>query len=138
MPYLPIDPADLGQTYEAVIRVNSQSGKGGIAYLVKQNLHFDLPRKMQIAFYQVVQSIADREAHEMTVDDTTTAFRETYHFGGGKHEGRLALRSFKSRRHQTQTQPMKEKIFVSLTGPSRSMVYCELSEVMAREPSLPC
>ncbi len=94
MPYLPIDPADLGQTYEAVIRVNSQSGKGGIAYLVKQNLHLDLPRKMQIAFYQVIQSIADREAREMTVDDITTAFRSTYHFGGGKHEGRLALCSF--------------------------------------------
>jgi 2-isopropylmalate synthase len=95
MPYLPIDPADLGQTYEAVIRVNSQSGKGGIAYLVKQHLHLDLPRKMQIAFYQVVQSIADREAREMTVDDITTAFHVAYHFGGGKHEGRLALRSFK-------------------------------------------
>ncbi len=95
MPYLPIDPADLGQTYEAVIRVNSQSGKGGIAYLVKQNLHLDLPRKMQMSFYQVIQSIADREAREMTVDDITTAFRSTYHFGGGKHEGRLALRSFK-------------------------------------------
>ena len=95
MPYLPIDPADLGQTYEAVIRVNSQSGKGGIAYLVKQTLHLDLPRKMQITFYQVIQSIADREAREMTVDDITTAFRSTYHFGGGKHDGRLALRSFK-------------------------------------------
>ncbi|KAI0281564.1 2-isopropylmalate synthase [Russula brevipes] len=95
MPYLPIDPADLGQTYEAVIRVNSQSGKGGIAYLVKQNLHLDLPQKMQIAFYQVIQSIADREAREMTVDDITTAFRSAYHFGGGMHEGRLSLRSFK-------------------------------------------
>ncbi|KAI0278809.1 2-isopropylmalate synthase [Russula brevipes] len=95
MPYLPIDPADLGQTYDAVIRVNSQSGKGGIAYLVKQNLHLDLPRKMQIAFYQVIQSIADREAREMTVDDITTAFRSAYHFGGGMHEGRLSLRSFK-------------------------------------------
>jgi 2-isopropylmalate synthase len=95
MPYLPIDPADLGQTYEAVIRVNSQSGKGGVAYLIKQNLDLDLPRKMQIAFYQVIQSIADREAREMTVDDITTAFRSTYHFGGGKHAGRLALRSFK-------------------------------------------
>ena len=95
MPYLPIDPADLGQTYEAVIRVNSQSGKGGIAYLVKQYLHLDLPRKMQIVFYKVVQAIADREAREMTVDDITTAFRSTYHFGGGTYEGRLALRSFK-------------------------------------------
>ncbi|KAH9483934.1 2-isopropylmalate synthase [Psilocybe cubensis] len=95
IPYLPIDPADLGQNYEAVIRVNSQSGKGGIAYLIKQHLHLDLPRKMQIAFYQVVQAISDREAREMTVDDITTAFRTTYHFGGPKYQGRLALRNFK-------------------------------------------
>jgi 2-isopropylmalate synthase len=95
MPYLPIDPADLGQTYEAVIRVNSQSGKGGIAYIVKQHLGLDLPRKMQIAFYQVIQGIADREAREMTADDITTAFRSTYHFGGPKYQGRLALRHFK-------------------------------------------
>ena len=95
MPYLPIDPADLGQTYEAVIRVNSQSGKGGIAYLVKQHLHLDLPRKLQISFYQVIQAISDREAREMTVDDITTAFRTTYHFGGSKYQGRLALRNFK-------------------------------------------
>ncbi|KAI0318829.1 hypothetical protein OF83DRAFT_1170761 [Amylostereum chailletii] len=95
MPYLPIDPADLGQNYEAVIRVNSQSGKGGIAYLIKQNLHLDMPRKMQVAFYQVVQAVSDREAREMTVEDITTAFRETYHFGSGKYEGRLGLRSFK-------------------------------------------
>ena len=95
MPYLPIDPADLGQTYEAVIRVNSQSGKGGIAYLVKQHLHLDLPRKLQITFYQVIQAISDREAREMTVDDITTAFRQTYHYGGSKYQGRLALKNFK-------------------------------------------
>lgn len=94
MPYLPIDPADLGQNYEAVIRVNSQSGKGGIAYLIKQYLHLDVPRRMQIAFYSVVQAVSDREAREMTVEDITTAFRQTYHYGGGKHEGRLGLRSF--------------------------------------------
>ncbi|KAF8636518.1 hypothetical protein AX17_003331 [Amanita inopinata Kibby_2008] len=95
MPYLPIDPADIGQSYEAVIRVNSQSGKGGIAYLVKQHLHLDLPRKMQIAFYKVIQEISDREAREMTVDDITTAFRTTYYLGGPKYQGRLALRNFK-------------------------------------------
>ena len=95
MPYLPIDPADLGQTYEAVIRVNSQSGKGGIAYLIKQHLHLDLPRKLQVSFYQVIQAISDREAREMTIDDITTAFRTTYHFGGSTYEGRLALRNFK-------------------------------------------
>lgn len=67
MPYLPIDPADLGQDYEAVIRVNSQSGKGGIAYLIKQHLNLDMPRKLQIAFYRVIQAISDKEAREMTV-----------------------------------------------------------------------
>ncbi|TCD70258.1 hypothetical protein EIP91_004159 [Steccherinum ochraceum] len=95
IPYLPIDPADLGCTYEAVIRVNAQSGKGGIAYLVQQHLGLDLPRKMQVSFYQVVQEIADREAREMRVDDITTAFRQTYKFGGSKYEGRLVLKSFK-------------------------------------------
>ncbi|CAL1705324.1 unnamed protein product [Somion occarium] len=95
IPYLPIDPADIGCTYEAVIRVNAQSGKAGIAYLVQQHLGLDLPRKMQVAFYQVVQDIADREAREMRPEDITTAFRETYHFGSSKYEGRLVLKSFK-------------------------------------------
>ncbi|EJD02253.1 2-isopropylmalate synthase [Fomitiporia mediterranea MF3/22] len=95
MPYLPIDPRDLGCTYEAVIRVNSQSGKGGIAYIVKTHLGLDMPRKMQIAFYSIIQEISDREAREMTVDDITTAFRSSYHLGGPKYDGRLVLRSFK-------------------------------------------
>jgi 2-isopropylmalate synthase len=95
IPYLPVDPADIGQTYEAIIRVNSQSGKGGIAYLVKQHLGLDLPRKLQIAFYRVVQAISDREAREMTVEDITTAFRTTYFLGGTKYRGRLSLRNFK-------------------------------------------
>ena len=94
MPYLPLDPADLGCSYEAVIRVNSQSGKGGIAYLVTQHRGLDLPRKMQIAFYQVIQVISDREAREVTVEDITTTFRSTYHLGGPKYEGRLALKNF--------------------------------------------
>ncbi|TBU35550.1 2-isopropylmalate synthase [Dichomitus squalens] len=95
MPYLPIDPADLGSTYEAVIRVNAQSGKGGIAYLVQQHLGLDMPRKLQVAFYAVIQEIADREAREMTVEDITTAFRKTFHLGGSAYEGRLNLKSFR-------------------------------------------
>lgn len=95
MPYMPLDPADLGCTYEAVIRVNAQSGKAGIAYLVKQHLQLDLPRKMQIAFYKVIQEISDRQAREVTVEDITTTFRQTYRFGGPNYEGRLALRSFR-------------------------------------------
>ncbi|KAL5489947.1 LEU4 [Sanghuangporus weigelae] len=95
MPYLPIDPMDIGCNYEAVIRVNSQSGKGGIAYIVKQHLGLDMPRKMQITFYKVIQEMSDREAREMTVDDITTTFRRSYHLGGAKYDGRLVLRSFK-------------------------------------------
>ena len=94
MPYLPVDPADLGCNYEAVIRVNSQSGKGGISYLVKQALQLDMPRKMQVAFYQVVQEMADRTGREMTVEDITTLFCSTYQYGKGR-EGRLVLRSFR-------------------------------------------
>ncbi|KAL0946793.1 hypothetical protein HGRIS_012966 [Hohenbuehelia grisea] len=104
IPYLPVDPADLGESYEALIRVNSQSGKGGIAYLIKEHLHLDIPRKMQIAFYKVVQAVADREAREMTVDDITTTFRSAYHYGGGKFQGRLSLRNFK-----VATEPVGEE-----------------------------
>ena len=95
IPYLPIDPADIGCSYEAVIRVNSQSGKGGIAYIVKQHLGLDMPRKMQVAFYSVIQAIADREAREVTVDDITSSFRKTFHYGGGSYQGRLVLKSFR-------------------------------------------
>ncbi|QRV86522.1 2-isopropylmalate synthase [Ceratobasidium sp. AG-Ba] len=94
IPYLPIDPADLGCTYEAVIRVNSQSGKGGIAYLVKQALSLDLPRRMQISFYQVIQSLSEKTGKEITMEDIVTAFKKTYRFSGGVYQGRLVLKSF--------------------------------------------
>jgi 2-isopropylmalate synthase len=95
IPYLPIDPADIGCSYEAVIRVNSQSGKGGIAYLIKQHLGLDMPRRMQVAFYSVIQEIADREAREVTVEDITSSFKRTFHYGGGSCQGRLVLKSFR-------------------------------------------
>lgn len=97
IPYLPVDPADLGCSYEAVIRVNSQSGKGGIAYLVAQSLGLDLPRKMQVAFYQVIQQVAEKTGKEMITDDITRAFCDTYHvphLSIGRNEGRLTLKSF--------------------------------------------
>ena len=90
IPYLPIDPQDLGQTYEAVIRVNSQSGKGGISYIVQERLGFDMPRKMQIAFYQVIQAVADRTSKEMSQDDIERIFRTTYHLGENC-QGRFVL-----------------------------------------------
>ncbi|MND32200.1 2-isopropylmalate synthase [compost metagenome] len=68
VPYLPIDPADIGRSYEAVIRVNSQSGKGGITYLLEQEYGISLPRRMQIEFSQVVQKETDRLGLEMTAE----------------------------------------------------------------------
>ncbi len=65
MPYLPIDPKDLGRTYEAVIRVNSQSGKGGVAYIMKTEHQLDLPRRLQIEFSGVVQQVTDDEGGEV-------------------------------------------------------------------------
>jgi 2-isopropylmalate synthase len=65
MPYLPIDPKDVGRSYEAVIRVNSQSGKGGVAYIMKADHHLDLPRRLQIEFSQVIQRFTDSEGGEV-------------------------------------------------------------------------
>ena len=78
MPYLPIDPKDLGTTYEAVIRVNSQSGKGGISWIIQENLELDLPRRLQIAFARIVQSIAEAKGRELTVQEITNAFTNAY------------------------------------------------------------
>jgi 2-isopropylmalate synthase len=78
VPYLPIDPKDVGRSYEAVIRVNAQSGKGGVAYLLKQEKHLDLPRRLQIEFSRVVQIEADSSGHEMTVDDIWRVFEDEY------------------------------------------------------------
>jgi len=78
VPYLPIDPKDLGRTYEAVIRVNSQSGKGGVAYVLKADHGLDLPRGLQIEFSRVVQEIADRTGKEITSDVIWSLFEDTY------------------------------------------------------------
>lgn len=78
VPYLPIDPRDVGRSYEAVIRVNSQSGKGGVAYLLKAEHHLDLPRRLQIEFSRVVQSEADASGAEMTAADIWRIFEDEY------------------------------------------------------------
>jgi len=78
VPYLPIDPKDVGRSYEAVIRVNSQSGKGGIAYLLKTDHALDLPRKLQIEFSQVVQAKTDAEGGEVTSEEIWSIFQDEY------------------------------------------------------------
>jgi len=78
VPYLPIDPADVGRTYDAVIRVNSQSGKGGIAYLLERDYGLALPRLLQIEFSQVVQKITDATGKELTPVDIRAVFDREY------------------------------------------------------------
>ena len=78
VPYLPVDPKDLGRSYEAVIRVNSQSGKGGVAYLLKADHNLDLPRKLQIEFSGVVQLRSDSEGGEITSDEIWNIFQDEY------------------------------------------------------------
>jgi 2-isopropylmalate synthase len=78
VPYLPIDPADIGRDYEAVIRINSQSGKGGIAFLLEQEYGINLPRRMQIEFSQVVQKETDRLGLEMTAAQIYTLLEREY------------------------------------------------------------
>lgn len=78
VPYLTIDPADIGRQYDPVIRVNSQSGKGGMAYLVENELGFHLPRRLQIAFSQVVQKVTDATGQEMPAREVAAKFVETY------------------------------------------------------------
>jgi len=77
-PYLPIDPKDVGRTYEAVIRVNSQSGKGGVAYILKAEHNLDLPRRAQIEFSRVIQERTDAEGGEMAPDAIWSVFRAEY------------------------------------------------------------
>ncbi|ATJ83777.1 2-isopropylmalate synthase [Halomonas beimenensis] len=78
VPYLPIDPLDVGRSYEAVIRVNSQSGKGGISYLLEQEHGIELPRRLSIEFSQVVQEVADRLGKEITSEMIYQAFVDEY------------------------------------------------------------
>ena len=83
MPYLPIDPKDLGRSYEAIIRVNSQSGKGGISYLLESEYGLELPRRLQIEFSQVVQAVMDAQGREVTASDIWRIFESEYRLAEG-------------------------------------------------------
>jgi len=78
VPYLPIDPKHVGRTYEAIIRINSQSGKGGVAYIMSAEHGLDLPRRLQIEFSKTIQTIAEDSGTEISPDALWTAFRAVY------------------------------------------------------------
>jgi 2-isopropylmalate synthase len=91
VPYLPIDPKDVGRSYEAVIRVNSQSGKGGVAYIMKTEHQLDLPRKLQIEFSQVIQKVTDTEGGEVSPTAMWDIFKDEYLPNPEKPWGRFSL-----------------------------------------------
>ncbi|MFJ5674821.1 2-isopropylmalate synthase [Streptomyces sp. NPDC093097] len=93
VPYLPIDPKDVGRSYEAVIRVNSQSGKGGIAYVLKNDHKLDLPRRMQIEFSRIIQEKTDAEGGEVTPKDIWDTFRDEYLPNPQNPWGRVQVRA---------------------------------------------
>jgi 2-isopropylmalate synthase len=79
MPYLPLDPEDIGRNYEAIIRVNSQSGKGGVAWIIKRTLELDLPRGLQVSFSKIVQKETDMLGRELQASEIKDLFVEAYH-----------------------------------------------------------
>jgi 2-isopropylmalate synthase len=96
VPYLPIDPKDVGRSYEAVIRVNSQSGKGGISYVLKSEHQLDLPRRMQVEFSKTIQSKTDADGGEVTPAQIWAAFEDEYLPTESAPWGRIRLRSHQS------------------------------------------
>jgi 2-isopropylmalate synthase len=117
VPYLPIDPADLGRSYEAVIRVNSQSGKGGVAWVLEQDKGLKLPKRMQADFSRVVQALADSSSRELNAADIWGAFADHYRLG---NESPYELVDYE----ETRGNAGGERIFagrIRLNGEDRSV-----------------
>ena len=109
MPYLPIDPADVGRSYEAVIRVNSQSGKGGVAYLLERDYGLALPRGLQVEFSAIVQRMTEESGTELSPEAIFRAFEAEYLDGAAdelvehRADGRRRRRAAASRRRSSST-----------------------------------
>ncbi len=115
VPYLPIDPMDLGRSYEAVIRVNSQSGKGGVAWVLEQDQGLKLPKRLQADFSRHVQRLADETGRELDARDIWALFQATYQPGA---DARYALRDYQ------ESGPAGDRLFVGqldIDGVTRSM-----------------
>ena len=106
VPYLPIDPKHVGRSYEAVIRVNSQSGKGGVAYIMKTENHLDLPRRLQIEFSAVIQRHTDDEGGEVTAAQMWSAFTSEYLPDPDAPWGRFALTGHRHQAHGDKVDEM--------------------------------
>ncbi|EER31509.1 2-isopropylmalate synthase [Candida tropicalis MYA-3404] len=113
MPYLPLDPKDIGRNYEAVIRVNSQSGKGGAAWVILRSLGLDLPRHLQVAFSSVVQNKADALGRELQVDEIVEVFNDEYLV-----KGPLSLEDFEITKNKNDDREIFAKLSngITITG----------------------
>jgi 2-isopropylmalate synthase len=116
MPYLPLDPKDLGRSYEAVIRVNSQSGKGGISYLLETEYGLQMPRRLQIEFSQVVQAVMDVQGREMSAADLWSVFAQEYRVDERVQLGAYRLDEDAARQMQLNANVIVEDRSVDLQG----------------------
>ncbi len=120
VPYLPIDPLDIGRSYEAVIRVNSQSGKGGVAYLMKTEHHLDLPRRLQIEFSQVVQAKTDADGGEVLPAELWKIFEDEYLPSKTNQWGRYKLNGLAQSGHMDED--VKLEVELSDSGKIQKLV----------------
>ena len=118
VPYLPIDPHDIGRDYEAVIRVNSQSGKGGIAYVLENDHHIRLPKEWQAQFSQVIQRLTDASSREISSQEIWNAFEKEY---VTQPEGRFNLISFESRRVPGSNQVVEVNAVLTDNGVEKTV-----------------
>ena len=125
MPYLPLDPEDIGRTYEAIIRVNSQSGKGGVAWIIKRTLELDLPRGLQIAFSKIVQRETDMLGRELLPGEIKDLFVEAYHLNRNPRFGLVDYNITTDRsvspHPAAQPQAGEEGVKAGKTAPSRNL-----------------
>ncbi|KAF5849165.1 hypothetical protein GGP41_006059 [Bipolaris sorokiniana] len=132
IPYLPLDPQDIGRTYEAIIRVNSQSGKGGIAWIIQRQLELDLPRGLQIAFSKIVQKETDMLGRELLPSEITALFEEAYHL---KRNPRFSLVDYEIKADRSATpQPPQEGRTVSTQNLRR--IFTGVIEIDGQEHSI--
>lgn len=119
VPYLPIDPSDVGRTYESIIRINSQSGKGGVAYVMEKDFGFRMPKAMHPEFGKIVQGVTDREGRELQHEEILDAFNKEYLF----QDGPMSLKSFDvvKRHRSSENEETQASVEATLTVAGREV-----------------
>lgn len=141
VPYLPIDPKDIGRSYEAVIRVNSQSGKGGVSYLMKHEHQLDLPRRLQIEFSQVIQALTDSEGGEVSPEAMWHTFEDEYLPAKDNQWGRFKLAALSQSSQLDQDVDLSielidKKESKKLSGKGNGPIAAFVAILNAYEPTL--